>query len=108
MKVPADSLIVLDLAGATARVAGKSAAVIAELTEMGFVVDGDQLVRRIRDDADRKEVAMALIRLGGLFVGGRDWSPSELLAFYAEQGLSLPPYRVITWRDPEHFLIAQH
>ena len=63
------------------------------------------MVRPISDVADRQRLVNALIGLGALFSSGRDWSPAELVDFYREQGTVSTGYRMITWKNPNQYMI---
>lgn len=76
------------------------------LVTLGFVREGDQLVRPIADDVDRQMLVRELIGMDALFAAGRDWSPSELVDFYREQGVVVQSYRMITWKGPDHYVIV--
>jgi len=100
-----NEIVVLDIAGARAKVACGKPSVEASLMALGFVPEGDQLARPISDVVDRQEIVGALIRLGALFASGRDWSPAELVDLYREQGTILTGYRMVTWKNPNQYLI---
>lgn len=107
MKMPKGEIVVLDIAGSSARVMCDAPELESALTALFFVPEGDQLVRKIADDADRRALVGKLIDMKALFAAGRDWSPSELVDFYREQGSISQGYRVITWTNPETYLIAE-
>ncbi len=105
MKLPENELIVLDIAGTKARVACDKPVNEISLLGLGFVREGDQLVRHIVDDDDRKGIVLELIKMGAIFAGGRDWSPAELVDFYREQRFVTTGYRTIAWQGPEKYTI---
>jgi hypothetical protein len=107
MKPFSTELTVLDLAGSKIRVTSNDATHQAALLALGFIAQGDQLVCPVQDDAHRKSIAQALVNMNAVFSEGRDWSPAELMALYREQGVINTPYRVISWTDPQHHVIAQ-
>ncbi|WP_062113025.1 hypothetical protein [Collimonas pratensis] len=100
-----NEIVVLDIAGARARVVCGKPSVEASLIALGFAPEGDQMARPISDVADRQKIVGALIELGALFAGGRDWSPAELVDLYREQGTILTGYRMITWKSPSQYSI---
>lgn len=106
MSIINGEIVVLDIAGNSARVACGKPDAEASLSALGFLLEGDQMVRPIADLADRQKLVGALIKLGALFAGGRDWSPAELVDFYREQGAILTGYRMITWRNPTQYVIT--
>lgn len=107
MKMPNNEIVVLDIAGGNARVACDSPALESNLSALGFQLEGDQYVRKIADDADRQSLVRKLIDMNALFAGGRDWSPSELVEFYREQGFVSQLYRMITWTSPENYMVIE-
>jgi hypothetical protein len=106
MNIVEGEIIVLDIAGASARVACGKPEAEASLIALGFILEGDQMVRKISDIADRLKIVGELIELGALFASGRDWSPAELVDFYREQRMILTGYRRISWKGPNQYLIA--
>jgi hypothetical protein len=106
MKIPKNEIVVLDIAGAHARVICGNPAVETKLFALGFNFEQDQLVRAISDAEDRKNLVNSLIRLGAIFAGGRDWSPADLVDYYREQGTISTSYRTITWTSPEKYVIV--
>ncbi|MFM2448597.1 MAG: hypothetical protein RIS44_1047 [Pseudomonadota bacterium] len=107
MIFPPTAPTVLDLAGSKIRVTSNDATHQAALMNLGFIAQGDQLVCPVADDAHRKSIAQALVNMNAVFSEGRDWSPAELMALYREQGVINTPYRVISWTDPQHYVISQ-
>lgn len=105
MKHPPNEIIVLDIAGSPLRVLVDGEARSAQLTQLGFHHEHDQMVREVVDEADRLAVIHHLIELDALFSRGRDWSPSELLEYYKEKGTVLSPYRTVAWVGPDSYVI---
>lgn len=101
-----DEIVVLDIAGASARVACGKDEAEAALIALGFLHQGQQMVRKISDDGDRRNLVRALIGLKALFASGRDWSPADLVDFYREQGVILTGYRMITWENPNQYSVV--
>lgn len=106
MKNPPNEIVVLDIAGARLRVIPDGDVHSAQLTELGFNREQEQMVRDVIDEADRLAVIHRLIELNALFSRGRDWSPSELLEYYKEKGVVLPPYRTVAWVGPDSYVIG--
>jgi hypothetical protein len=106
MNTPKNELIVLDIAGNRASVTCDSPSMESTLCALGFSCENDQMVRKITDDSDRQCVVRELIALDALFSAGRDWSPSELVDYYREQGFVSQGYRMITWKSPDRYVIA--
>lgn len=106
MKTVKDEIVVLDIAGAHARIACEKPSAESALIALGFFHEGEQMVRPILDDADRKNLVIALVQLNALFQSGRDWSPAELMELYRDEGIILENYRVITWKNPDLYLIS--
>jgi hypothetical protein len=105
MDLPENEIVVLDIAGAYARVVCCNQGDEANLAKFGFVSENGQMVCPISDVADRQKLVNALIALGALFSGGRDWSPAELVDFYREQGVIATGYRMITWKSPHQYIV---
>lgn len=107
MQIPKDEVVVLDIAGSTARVACDKPRAKQALEALGFLPEINQFVREIVDDADRQALVLELIRMDALFAAGRDWSPSELVDFYREKGIISQGYRTVAWTSPESYSIFQ-
>jgi hypothetical protein len=105
MNLPENEIVVLDIAGACARVVCGNQRDEANLANLGFVSENGQMVRPIADVPDRQRLVNALIGLGALFSSGRDWSPAELIDFYREQGVVTTGYRMITWKHPNQYMV---
>lgn len=103
--MPQDEVVVLALAGDTAKLICTKPSAIAVLTTIGFVTHGNHMETPIKDDAGRKRLVKQLIGLGAIFSGGAGWSPAELLSYYREQEAIIEPYRMIVWRSPHDYLI---
>lgn len=108
--LPPNEIIVLDIAGSHARVgcARLGCSVLEKikaLASLGFVPDGDQMVMQIGDDRSRVLLVQALIGIGALFVGGKNWSPSEIVDLFREQGKIFTGYRMITWKRQNEYKI---
>jgi hypothetical protein len=106
--LPTDEIVVHDIAGNRALVSCTKPSAEVDLRCLGFVQDGDGLVRAISDENDRKSLVEELVRLNALFSEGRDWSPAELLHLYREQGFVTAPFKVIGWRTPTDYSIRDY
>lgn len=105
MKMPSDSVVVVDISGNTARLYSDTESYDEALIEAGFLRSGSDLTRPISDNADRQHVVRTLIGIDALFSSGRDWSPEDIVEMFKEQGLSNQSYHVISWRNPETYSI---
>jgi hypothetical protein len=104
--MPDDEVVVLELAGDSARAICPNKLARHALTSLGFAGLDEQMVRPINDDADRKQLTTGLLALNAIFSGGPGWSPAELLGYYREQGIVTKPYRTIVWKGPRSFVIS--
>ncbi len=107
MNSPDNAIIVLDIAGSHARLHATKPDAEQALQVLGFVLEGEQLVRPIADVPERESLVNKLIELGALFSGGSGWSPAELLDMYREQGIVKGSYKTISWRGPDNFIITE-
>lgn len=105
MKSPENEIVVLDVAGKRAMIACGKSAEENHLLTLGFSYEGIYMVRAIADDVDRQNIVCELVRMGALFSSGRDWSPAEIVDLYREQGIVKTSYQVITWRNPDDYLV---
>jgi transposase len=106
MTFPNNEIVVVDIAGRVARVRTASKSNKAALARLGFDEEGDYMTRAISDTSDRCRLLENLLDLDALFSYGRDWSPSELVEYYRDQGFINRPFRVIAWSDPNHYTIS--
>jgi len=105
MKFPDDEIVITEIAGSRAVAFANTDKKILALNALGFLEEGDHLVRKIISEVDRINLLKDLIQLSALFSSGRDWSPAELVDFYRERGDIGQSYRVISWRGPGAFYI---
>lgn len=105
MNLPKNEIVVLDIAGANARVVCSDKEDQVNLAKLGFTLENEQMVRTIADVPDRQKLVGALVNLGALFSSGRDWSPAELVDFYREQGVVSTGYRIIAWKNSNEYMI---
>jgi len=103
--MPPNEIVVVDLAGAVARTYCSDANSISKLSQLGFIQEGSQFVRKIGDPAERKALALQLMRLDALFSEGKDWSPAELMESFRDQGIVQGKFRTIAWHDPQTYSI---
>lgn len=106
--MPDHEVLALDLAGHVAVLICRIPAIEPSLRVLGFVAVPPRWERPITDDADRKQLADALIGLDGLFAEGTGWSPAELLRLYRERNTLTAAYRTISWLGPSGFRIHHH
>lgn len=104
--IPDNEILVRDIAGDRALVQTNCRRKKRDLSRLGFTEKDGYLNRTIADTDDRRRLLESLIDLDALFSYGRDWCPSELVEYYRELGLIDRPFRVIAWRDPEHYTIS--
>ena len=106
--MPTNEVIVLALAGNSAKLFCTKSPIERDLKSLGFVMWEKCMERDIKDDSDRKQLTMQLITLGALFSGGWGWSPAELLGYYRDQGIITQPYRTIAWKNPNSYIIENN
>lgn len=102
---PANELVVVDIAGSTARIQCDESKE-DELRNLGFEQVQGVWVKNIVDSDERIALISELIRIGAIFSEGRDWSPAELVQMYVEQGVVHGSYRTIRWLDPKNYQIV--
>jgi hypothetical protein len=101
-----DEILVREIAGDRARVQTSCPGKKRDLSRLGFIEKDDYLTRTITNTDDRRRLLESLIDLDALFSYGRDWCPSELVEYYRDLGLLARPFRIIVWRDPDHYTIS--
>lgn len=104
--IPENEIVVLDIAGAYARVECSDQEDLASLAKLGFILEDGQLVRPIADVFDRQKLVRALIELRALFSAGRDWSPAELVDLFREEGAISTGYRMISWKNSTQYVVV--
>lgn len=77
------------------------------LINMGFKQEKEyyKLNLSITNIFEKIDLIQKLIDIGALFSAGRDWSPSELLQYYKEQGLLDRDYYEISWKNENEYNI---
>lgn len=104
--IPHDDIVVRDIAGAIALVTCTNSSKTKALIKMGFVVGGCGFERAISDMDDRRAIVRQLILLDALFSDGRDWCPAALLEYFVEQNWVSLPYKTISWKSPESWVVT--
>ena len=108
MVMPSGKIVVSELAGNKAVV--KAVDVTTDQTgvlrSLGFASENGVYVRTVTGHPDRAMLIKELRSADALFGGGPDWSPSELVEYYREQGLVSGPYQRIVWKSPEQYVIS--
>jgi len=102
---PANELVVVDIAGSTARIQCDASKEDA-LRNLGFEETQGLWTKNIDDSDERVALVRELIEIGALFSEGRDWSPAELVQMYVEQGAVQGRYRTIRWLNPQNYQIV--
>jgi hypothetical protein len=106
-KMPGMAVVVLDIAGAYAKIKIEGSKNIPALTQLGFVSKNGEYERPISSMEDREALVKNFIALGSLFSGGRDWSPSEVVDYFRAQGRVNTGYRKIEWVSPDKYFILE-
>lgn len=107
-KMPENEVIVLALAGNSAKVICTKILAKKTLMALGFTARDEQMDRPVKDDSERRQLALQLISLDALFSGGPGWSPAELLSYYRERNIITETYRTIAWKGPDTYIIETH
>lgn len=81
-----DDIVVLDIAGNHARLHCSTLYQKTSLSRLGFECEGPHMTRSISDAHDRVGLVRTLIEMSALFIGGRDWSPSEIVELLQSRG----------------------
>ena len=107
--MPDKCLVVTDIAGERAVIETTEVDVASDtlLVQLGFKWNGTRYLRHISDHLDRQALVRELMRAGALFAGGPDWSPSELVEYYRDQGSVQGDYKRIVWRSPERYEVSK-
>jgi hypothetical protein len=106
--MPMNEIVVLDVAGARARIFTAQSEIESILARLGFMLIDGYFERSIIDIKDREKLVRSLIELRAIFVDGRDWSPAEVVDYLREQGKVELACRRITWLSPTEYLIFEH
>ncbi|TWB13083.1 hypothetical protein FBZ89_12150 [Nitrospirillum amazonense] len=107
MTFPVDKIVVTEIAGKRAVAKASTGPQQQALLNLGFAQATTEFVRPIASNDDRIELVNALITIGALFSGGRDWSPEELVAYYKDNGHVKQSYQTINWRSKNEYIIRQ-
>lgn len=104
--LPENEIIVETLNGRCVLLCTKPSAK-AQLLDLGLRPGGRDLemVRQIVDDVDRVALITQLINLNALFVNGGPLPPSNVVAFYCQQGCITDTFRAISWSGPGQYNI---
>lgn len=105
MNFPENEVVAVDISGAVARVVCTCPAREHDLRSIGFERIGSYFQYEVKDQTDRERLVKELLMLGAVFSAGRDWSPSEVVGFYRDQGIVVGPYREIAWTGPDQYSV---
>lgn len=104
-KRPDNTLIVTDINGNKIRLIANNEGLVSDMINIGFVVDGDFMTQSFSTESDMVAMINTLIDYGVLFMFGYGWYPSEVVGFYKDKNMIEKSYKVISWRDPDNFLV---
>ena len=101
-------IIVVELAGQSILLSNSSDNFKKKLIAMGFVKKGKYYALDLptKDITQQITLIKKLIVLEALFSNGKDWSPSELVDYYKEIGLTDSKYHKISWKGKDDFYIV--
>lgn len=60
----------------------------------------------VKDVEKCVDLIRKLMEIGALFSYGKDWSPSEIVRYYRDEGLIDGHYMMISWRNQQEFNIT--
>lgn len=105
--MPDNSIIVIDVAGASVKIRALGGGVISKMQAIGFSLKDEFMVLPVIDDQDKQRIIRLLIDEGALFLFGYGWYPSEVMEYYKEQNIKFGKYKVIYWTDKDTYHIEE-
>ncbi|WP_330986290.1 MULTISPECIES: hypothetical protein [Enterobacterales] len=106
-RVPNDSIIVVDISSKAIEIVASSHELIEKMKSIGFTHCNDCLSFHFSDEDEKKKIIKILINENSLFSFGYGWYPSEVMAYYKENGVDFGPYKIISWRDKNTYHIEE-
>lgn len=101
-----DKVIVIDIAGDFSLVKTENHEITVKLIDLGFHLNENGFFEKInKTQEERVSNIKSLINIDALFSSGKDWSPEELMSYYSELGLIKQPYKIISWKSPNEYII---
>lgn len=105
--MPNDSIIIVDMAGATVKIRVFGQYLIDKMQAIGFSLLDEFMILSTSDDQDKQRVIKSLVNEGALFLYGNGWYPSEVMEYYKEQNISFGKYKIIYWTDKDNYHIEE-
>lgn len=105
--MPDNSIIVIDVAGASVKIRALGGGVIRKMQAIGFSLKDEFMVLPVIDDQDKQRIIRLLVAEGALFLFGYGWYPSEVMEYYKEQNIKFGKYKVIYWTDKDTYHIEE-
>jgi hypothetical protein len=105
--LPMNEIVVLDVAGARAKIFTGRSGIESVLARLGFALVDGYFERPIIDMEDRAKLVGSLIELRAIFVDGAGWSPAQVVDYLREQGKVDLACRRIIWFGPTRYLISE-
>lgn len=106
-KIPNDSIIVVDISSKAIEIVASNNGLMDEMKSLGFIHFNDYLSFHFINEDEKKKIIKMLINKGALFSFGYGWYPSEVMAYYKENGVDFGPYKIISWRDKNTYHIEE-
>jgi len=105
--MPENEIVVVDMAGAYARLILTRPELVPLMIRLGFVPSCDLFERPISGMEDRALIARTLIQMGALFAAGHGWCPAAVAAQLQRLGRITTGYREIAWLDSSEYRITE-
>lgn len=107
MKNDRIAIIVRKLAGNRIVCQSNSQETDTILEDLKFEKKDGLFIRAIDNEDERISIIIVLIKNGALFSYGKDWSPAELISYYKEKGIITDKVKVISWMNPDKYIIRE-
>ncbi|PJG58327.1 hypothetical protein [Aeromonas cavernicola] len=104
-KRPDNTIIVTDINSNKIKLIANNEQLVSDMNNIGFTVDGDYMVQSFSTENDIVSMINRLIDREVLFLFGYGWYPSEIVGFYKDRNMVSKSYKVISWRDPDNFVV---
>ncbi|MFM2483471.1 hypothetical protein [Celerinatantimonas sp. YJH-8] len=105
--VPHNTIVVVEISNSKIIVKVSGYKNKKELLSEGFENLNEFLISDYNDENQKMKIIHILVQRDALFSFGYGWSPSEIMAYYKEEGIYKGNYKKILWRSSTEYVIEE-
>lgn len=105
--MPSNSIVVVDIVGDFIKTRVLGSKQMRMLEGLGFVYSDAFMLKKASGESEKIQIIDKLVKEDALFMFGYGWYPSEVMAYYKENGVYSGKYKVISWLDKDNYRIEE-